>query len=376
MNKARAILAVLVSVGLAITIVAVARPPGVLSSSGSSGGDETENLLEATLIGIPTPGLELRGVPGGGAAWVVAKGEAKLEANGQLEVEVEGLLITGTGTSLDGTTGPVTGVKASLTCEGPGVVATTGVEPLSAAGNAKIEETIPLPKSCVGPIILVRIGSVSAGAPSSLVGRWIATTGFGRAMPAGAFEATPFEFDPNGLGIVFAKWVERIGLPDSNGGDNFGLLLSKNGNTTALAAAGANIKGAAGITLTELRFDTRSGGHCGAGAPRFNVVVDVSTDPMTVTPKLFFFGCSHGAKAPVPGVTPAEGWARVSFADKDASPADGMTVWPGFGKAKVMSIKIIFDEGTDTGTDFSGMVILDNIDINGTLITRGPVEGG
>jgi len=28
----------------------------------------------------------------------------------------------------------------------------------------------------------------------------------------------------------------------------------------------------------------------------------------------------------------------------------------------------VFDEGTDTDPDFSGMVVLDNLDINGVLI--------
>jgi hypothetical protein len=34
----------------------------------------------------------------------------------------------------------------------------------------------------------------------------------------------------------------------------------------------------------------------------------------------------------------------------------------------VDSISIDFDEGTDIGPDFSGMVVLDNIDVNGVLI--------
>jgi hypothetical protein len=36
----------------------------------------------------------------------------------------------------------------------------------------------------------------------------------------------------------------------------------------------------------------------------------------------------------------------------------------------VVSISIIFDEGTDT--DAIGAAILDNIDINGTLVGQGP----
>jgi hypothetical protein len=61
--------------------------------------------------------------------------------------------------------------------------------------------------------------------------------------------------------------------------------------------------------------------------------------------KTFFFGCSAGDKSPVPGVSPE-----------------------GFGAARVVSITVVFDEGTDTGPDFSGMIILDNLDVNAVVI--------
>ena len=38
----------------------------------------------------------------------------------------------------------------------------------------------------------------------------------------------------------------------------------------------------------------------------------------------------------------------------------------------VQSIAIVFDEGTDTGPDDFGLAVIDNIDINGTLVGRGP----
>ena len=144
---------------------------GSSSSSGSSNWDE--ELLESTVVGLPASfiGVAVRGVTGGGVAWVVAEGEIELDReDGELEVEVEGLLITGTGTAADGTTGSVTDVAASLTCEGAGVVATTGLFPLSAAGDAEIEDEITIPSSCVGPIILIRANSAT--------GPWIAVSGF------------------------------------------------------------------------------------------------------------------------------------------------------------------------------------------------------
>ena len=37
----------------------------------------------------------------------------------------------------------------------------------------------------------------------------------------------------------------------------------------------------------------------------------------------------------------------------------------------VQRIDIVFDEGTDTGSDFFGAAFLDNIDVNGTMVGRG-----
>ncbi len=145
----------------------------VLASSASSNSSGT--LLESSIVGISTPSMTVRGIRGAGAPWVVAEGKAELERSGGLQVEVEGLLITGTGTAFDGTTAGVPGVRASLTCEGTvGAVATTGVAPFSSAGNAEIEEVITLPTSCVGPIVLVQI----AGTGTAFDGLWIAATGF------------------------------------------------------------------------------------------------------------------------------------------------------------------------------------------------------
>jgi hypothetical protein len=41
----------------------------------------------------------------------------------------------------------------------------------------------------------------------------------------------------------------------------------------------------------------------------------------------------------------------------------------------VERIQIIFDEGQDTGPDFFGAAIIDNIDVNGQLVGRGPSDG-
>src|SRR5712691_1174689 len=102
------------------------------SSDSEQGQGDDEIFQFEKLVGISTPNMTVRGVSGAGRPWTVASGEAKLDQDGKLEINIEGLLLIHTGNStLNGTTGPVTGVRASLTCEGSGVVASTGVVSLS-----------------------------------------------------------------------------------------------------------------------------------------------------------------------------------------------------------------------------------------------------
>jgi len=177
---------------------------------------------------------------------------------------------------------------------------------------------------------------------------------------------------PPGSNIVTSAWLAGMGLPD-NGSSNvtpstppntdphLGLLLSKNGATADCSAAQATITGAPAITIsatTEFGFDYRNGGHCGAGAPRFNITTD---DNVT-----HFGGCAGGTKTPAPQ-DPAQ-WTRVRLLPAQFFPP----MLPG---AKVKDIGIVFDEGTDsTSTDDPsgvGLAVIDNIDINGQLITKG-----
>jgi hypothetical protein len=200
-------------------------------------------------------------------------------------------------------------------------------------------------------------------------------------------EAVPFEYVGKagdcGTGyaaasrIVTAAWLKGMGLPD-NGGMNSnpsdptdnpnkkdrhsGLLLSKNGPTPDCSAAGASIKGVKGMTVSatfEVGFDYRNGGHCGAGAPRFNV---------TTRDGVFSFvgGCANGTPSAAPQ-DPSE-WTRVRINVTSASQA-----FPPLAVgSEIDSISIIFDEGTDTANNDSqgvGLAVVDNIFINGELIT-------
>lgn len=202
-------------------------------------------------------------------------------------------------------------------------------------------------------------------------------------------KVVPFDFDPFKTSLVRARWLRGTGCPtnattndgatagmftdpacmtgDSHGDKrNEGLLLVKTGPTSNFASAGAEVKGVQGITLTELGYDIRkgptalgpNGSHCGAGAPRFNVV---TTDGVN-----HFVGCNSP-----PGVETASspGWTRLRWIGAGGT----LEAFP-LITSPVQSITIIFDEGQDAsgGPDMFGLAVLDNIDVNGTLVGRGP----
>jgi hypothetical protein len=182
---------------------------------------------------------------------------------------------------------------------------------------------------------------------------------------------------PPGSNIVTSAWLTGMGLPD-NGSSNvtpsnppnrdphFGLLLSKNGATADCAAAQAHITGAEGMTITatsDFGFDYRNGGHCGAGAPRFNITTN---DNIT-----HFGGCAGGTKTNAPQ-DPAQ-WTRVRLTPAQFFP-------PLVPLTKIKSIDVLLDEGTDATSvpddpNGIGLAVIDNIDVNGKLITRGPQSG-
>ena len=147
-----------------------------LNVAQAEGRNEAEPLFESDVVGS-IPGAAIGGVLSGGVQWVVRRGKASLADNGMLRLEVKGLLLAAG--NLVGTTGPVTMVAASLVCGGSGgtLMASTSAVPLSPGGNAEIRQTITLPPSCLGPVVLVRVFNSMAPVGSQL-GPFIAATGF------------------------------------------------------------------------------------------------------------------------------------------------------------------------------------------------------
>ena len=167
------------------------------------------------------------------------------------------------------------------------------------------------------------------------------------AAPASAqdaFTLQPFEYDPDNLCDVTARWQDGE------------IVLAKNCPTATNAAAGVDIvtdlEGGDISELTELNFEYEGGGHCGAGAPRFNVVVDGNT---------YFLGCTGGTHTDL-----GNGWHRVEFTAADFATAGIPTT------GTLEDLMIIFDEGTDTpaggliGTP--GTITIDNISVNGEVV--------
>lgn len=218
------------------------------------------------------------------------------------------------------------------------------------------------------------------------------------AIAAGAFhQVKPAVFDPASSNLVQSGWLSGIGCPTSQDiqafvppnfdttatvtyadtgcptGDprdktNEGLLLAKTGPTNNNAAATARLRDVPS-TVTELGYDIRKGGapasaigsHCGAGAPRFDIV--------TRSGAIYFIGCNSP-----PGVATAAstGWTRLRWGADTLAFGQGTTPPAALSSLNVKEIVIVFDEGQDTGPDFFGLAVLDNVDVNGTLVGQGP----
>ncbi len=142
---------------------------------------------------------------------------------------------------------------------------------------------------------------------------------------------------------------------DSKDQRNQGLLLAKTGPGSTDASASAELRGVKGIkNLTELGYDIRKplaasdarGSHC-ATSPRF--VITTKTGMQTVS--------CNALTATATGA----GWLRLR--------------WTIGGISDVLAISIVFNDGQDAAPDNFGAAVLDNIDVNGTLVGRSGGDG-
>ena len=124
-----------------------------------------QKVLDARMAGIPVGGLVLHELVGGGVAWNIDEGRAKLFEDGRLQVEVEGLVLATNGTN------PIDFGRAVVTCSGA-PVASSPIVPFSDDGDATVSTTVDLPASCLAPAVFF-VGVLPTGAE-----RWFAVTGF------------------------------------------------------------------------------------------------------------------------------------------------------------------------------------------------------
>jgi len=198
-------------------------------------------------------------------------------------------------------------------------------------------------------------------------------------LPGLTFAQTPnLKLHPNGFGPdSYAAWKAKQGRQDSEGEGDHSLYFQKMTATATVAAGIAVITGFKGqmipaMALTGLSWEHRIDGHCGAGAPRWNIQV---TGP-TGTKYTLFLGCAAAAHSPT---TDPANWVKDSYAG-----AAILTVGAANAGAPLMDVMagtitglaILFDEGTDQG---QGYVHLDNItvEINGmSKVWTGPMDNG
>ncbi len=129
-----------------------------------------------TMVGVPDgmTGTKspIRGINGGGIPWQLTSAKGELKASGQLEIEVQGLVLATTGSNPSAF---FRGLVSCLNSDGSVALpivtaqfpATTGPAS-SGGGNALIEATVTLPHPCIAPIIFVTNGAGTA---------WFAVTG-------------------------------------------------------------------------------------------------------------------------------------------------------------------------------------------------------
>jgi hypothetical protein len=191
----------------------------------------------------------------------------------------------------------------------------------------------------------------------ALIALLLASTG---VALAGTYTLHPSGFGPHS----YASWKAGEGLPDSNGNKDQALYFQKKTTTATVAAGVVLIKGFEGMPANDLdglAWDHRVDGHCGAGAPRWNIgLADADGNPLPTA----FLGCYaalHGANG--------ADWCRDT------------QVMPSFpAGATIRHLAIVFDEGTDnpipqpfgcpTGPSTPGFVYLDNITVEADGVTH------
>jgi hypothetical protein len=272
--------------------------------------------------------------------------------SGRTPVSSRTVKVYSSGSPLTFTTAALGGSWLSVTPSG-GTTPTNLTVSVDATGLASGRYTGTLSIAATGantinlPVVLVVATGDDGGGDDGASG--------GTAGSDDAIRAWPYAYDPAGSNTVAASWMDGTGAATGTSATtdllNQGLMLSKTSSASNQAQAGAVIRGAEGMSVTQLGFDLRQGSQCTAKSPRFVVV---TTDDV-----VHKAGCATATNQ----TSPATGWKRMRI-----DPANGAQMVPAISPgSKVKSMHLVVDDGPETG---SSIVVIDNIDVNGKLIGR------
>src|SRR5438445_12926983 len=139
----------------------------------------------------------------------------------------------------------------------------------------------------------------------ALVAATVAAVALSGTALAGALVLHPSGFGEHS----YSAWKGQEGLADNTGNKFQSLYFQKLTTTSTFAAGVAVIKGLEGTPagqLTGLAWDHRTDGHCGAGAPRWNINLTNGSQNFTV-----FLGCYAAQHMTLMATDPGgHGWCR------------------------------------------------------------------
>jgi hypothetical protein len=149
--------------GIAATVAALAMALVPAVQVGAS--DEGTVLEFDSMVGVSgrfvgSGGTPVRGLHGGGLPWVITNGQGQVDSDGNVEVEVKGLVLANTAPVPPALrlTNPVNNFRAVVSCldaSGKVTNVSTGQFPASPQGDSEIQATVQLPQTCLSPIVFV-----------------------------------------------------------------------------------------------------------------------------------------------------------------------------------------------------------------------------
>jgi hypothetical protein len=135
--------------------------------------DAGDALLKAPLVACASDKTVIGGVNACGKIWKIGSGEATLNADGKLTVNIRGLVLNDSSVGkYDGSPDGVDAVAAAVVCRGKRGLIAAQTEPVALGqnGDVRISTTVSVPETCSDPIVLIRERY------EGKIGGWLAAT--------------------------------------------------------------------------------------------------------------------------------------------------------------------------------------------------------